>query len=215
MSDKRICKIEDERLKPYVKRTRSGSEQVFYSGSDSRDFDRFREDGGNIKPGVQMYDKPDTIRIAPPKRHYYAELIDGEWWWLNGCAECNGEERDWMTYIECETHNVCRTCQTPRAEIIGTPWGGKRGWQCVTCHGEEAEEVKIAALTKAAEEEFNEWDYFSTDNIICPHCNSSYEPDCEPPEGDEVCEVCGGEYTVEPEYSIKYTTRVKGERVTL
>jgi len=131
--DKKICRIDDPRLVGYTNRTRSGSEQVFYTGNDWRDFDRYHADGGGIKRNVVMHDKPDTIRLKPPQSHYYAQLIDGEWWWVNGCAECNGRPRDWMTYIECDQHNVCRTCHTPRAELKEAPWGGKNGWQCQSC----------------------------------------------------------------------------------
>ena len=91
-ADKKICKINDERLIGYVKRTRSGSTQVFYTGTDSRDFERYRADGGGSSHSVKMHDKPDVINLPAPEKHYYSELIDGEWWWVNGCGECNDFE---------------------------------------------------------------------------------------------------------------------------
>jgi len=167
--DKAVCKIEDTRLVNYTKRTRSGVEQVFYTGNDGRDFDRFHREGGNSKHNVKMHDKPDTIRLKPPEKHYYAQLIDGEWWWLNGCAECNGNPRDWMTYIECDEHDVCRTCKTSRKEIKETPWGGKNGWQCKPCADIEHEAEKNKALA-AMPEEYDLWDFHGQDEITCPYC---------------------------------------------
>ena len=116
--DRKVCKIDDERLVGYTNRNRGGNEQVFYTGNDERDFERYRGEGGNKGSGVEIHDKPDTVRLKPPKQHYHAQLIDGEWWWVNGCGECNGRPRDWGTYIECEKHNVCRTCGTPRASTL-------------------------------------------------------------------------------------------------
>jgi len=213
--DKKICKIGDVRLVGYKERTRSGSEQIFYTGNDERDFDRYRAEGGTQKAGVKMHDKPDTIRIHPPEKHYYAQLIDGEWWWVNGCYQCNGRPRDWMSYVECEKHDVCRTCKLTRAKLTEPPWGGKKGWQCKPCAEAEREALKRERLEAVASKEYNEWDYYGNDKIVCPHCESNYERDCDVPEGDEICEVCGGEYTVEPEYSVTFTTKCKGERLTV
>ena len=81
MSNKYPAKINDIRLNIYVKRTRNGSEQVFYTGDDDRDFDRYRREGGVRNSGVKMHDKADTLRIQPPESHVYAEMKDGEWWW--------------------------------------------------------------------------------------------------------------------------------------
>ena len=124
--DAKVSKIEDSRLSGYTNRSRSGSEQVFYTGSDARDFDRYRAEGGNKGHGVKMHDKPDTIRLRPPEKHCYAELIDGEWWWLNGCAECNGRPRDsWGSYIECEKHGVLQNLQVYPPGTERTPVGRK------------------------------------------------------------------------------------------
>ena len=212
--DKKVCKIDDERLTVYTNRTRGGSDQVFYTGSDGRDFERYRAEGGVSKSNVEMHDKPDTIRLKPPEKHYYAQLIDGEWWWVNGCGECNGRNRDWATYIECDRHNVCRTCKVPRAELKETPWGGKNGWQCKPCGDAEREALKRERLKAVSnKDEYDEWDYYGTDKVICPHCESSYTHDCEPPEGEEECDVCGGVYSVEPEYTVTFTTKVVGKRL--
>ena len=210
--DMQICKINDKRIEGYTKRTRSGCVQIFYTGIDERDFERYRAEGGGVKPNVKMHDKADTIRLTPPEKHYYAELIDGEWWWVNGCAECNGRPRDWSTYIECEKHDVCRNCGK-HIEKTKTRWGGKNGWQCCECNKIEADLRKKTALESVASKEYDATDYQNTDKIICPHCESSYEHDCDIPEGDETCEVCGGEYSVKPEYSVAFTTKIKGSRV--
>ncbi len=187
--DRKVGLIDDARLKNYVNRTRSGSEQVFYCGNDSRDWDRYRAEDGPRKSNVTMHDKPDTIRIQPPEKHYYSELIGDEWWWLNGCAECNGGPRDWMTYIECDKHNVCRSCCTPRSEIKETPWGGKHGWQCSPCAKAEHKAEKEAALS-AMPEEYYEWDFCGKDEITCPHCAYEFRDSWEHSQDDEQKHEC-------------------------
>lgn len=213
---KKVCKIEDERLKGYVNRLRSGVTQVFYTGNDERDFKRYRAEGGGTKANVVLHDKPDTIRLEPPEKHYFAELIDDEWWWVNGCAECIGNERSWHTYIECDEHNVCRTCKTARSELTEAPWGGQNGWQCKPCDKAESEALKRKRLEAVAAEEYDEWDFHHTDQIVCPHCASSYEPEVgEVSGGEETCGVCGGVFEIEVEYTVTYSTTVVGDRVTL
>ena len=206
---KQIIRIDDDRLKGYTNRTRSGPEQIFYTGSDERDFDRYRKDGGNSHHGVEMHDKPDTIRMHPPERHYYAELIEGEWWWVNGCAECNDQPRGWGTYVECEKHNVCCTCKIPRSEITETPWGGKHGWQCVPCSVKEHEEAKAEALA-AMPEEFDDWDYRGQDEVKCPYCNLEVEDSGDGElykDGDQEidCDRCDNSFTLTTEFSPSYT----------
>lgn len=175
----KICKIDDTRLNNYTSRMRNGRIQVFYTGNDSRDFDRYRRDqypdgrGGRYVNNVEMHDKPDTLRIKPPKNSYYSELIEGEWWWVEGCAECNGEPRDWMTYVECDKHDVCRSCKTKTEDLPEgvSRWGGRDGWLCDTCNAAEHEEEKQEALAKMPDkEDFDAWDFHGVDEITCPYC---------------------------------------------
>ena len=216
--DAKVSKIEDSRLSGYTNRSRSGSEQVFYTGSDARDFDRYRAEGGNKGHGVKMHDKPDTIRLRPPEKHYYAELIDGEWWWLNGCAECNGRPRDsWGSYIECEKHGVCRTCRCTHQELSEPPWGGKDGWQCVPCNNAQKDAIKRERLSAVAAKEYRDFDYWCNESVVCPHCESTHEPetsDGDPDDDAAECDVCGGIYSITANYTTTYTTKVVGERVT-
>lgn len=212
---KQVARIDDDRLKGYVNRTRSGAEQVFYTGSSEQDWDRYKEDGGGRAHNVKMHDKPDTIRLQPPEKHYYSELINGEWWWVNGCAECNGQPRDWMTYIECEKHNVCRTCKASRSEITETPWGGKHGWQCNPCSVREHEEKKAEALA-AMPEEYYDWDYRGQDEVKCPYCNLEVEDSGDGElyrDGDQEidCGRCDNSFTLTTEFSPSYTMRRKEE----
>ena len=204
--DKKVCKINDDRLSDYKNRTRNGSEQIFYTGNDERDFDRYRAEGGNSRHGAKMHDKPDTIRLKPPEKHYYAELISGEWWWLNGCAECNGQPRDWMTYVECDKHNVCRTCKTPRSEIKGPAWGGKDGWQCEPCKDLQHETEKQAALA-AMPEEYDNWDFHGMDEITCPHCAYEFSDSWEHADDsdeDHTCPRCDNAFTVTAVHSLTF-----------
>jgi len=210
-SDLKVRPVDDPRIEGYTRRTRNGSTQVFYTGDDSRDFDRYRAEGGNQKPDVKMHDKPDTINIIPEASHYYADLIDGVWWWVNGCAECNGRSRDWMTYVECDAHNVCRSCQCSRASLTATPWGGKNGWQCTPCADREHGEIKQAALLKAQADGV---DHFYEDRVVCPHCGNGHNSDeGHDDDGVTVCGVCDGHFTTEVDISYAYTTTIVGSRV--
>lgn len=128
---------------------------------------------------------------------------------LNGCAECNGEPRDWITYIECEKHDVCRTCKTPRSEIKDTPWGGKNGWQCKECKDIAHEKEKSEALSAMAEKEYNEIDYLSNDKIICPYCDTEKSSDDFNESDDTECHVCDNIFSVEVEYTVSYSTSKK------
>jgi len=163
-----------------------------------------------------MHDKPDTIRLQPPELHYYSELIDGEWWWVNGCSECNGLERNWTTYVECENHNVCRTCKIPRSEFTGTAWAGKTGWQCDPCKIKEHEKAKAAALA-AMPEEFDDWDYRGDDNVRCPYCNLEFEDsgngELYKSGSQEIeCGRCDNKFTLEIEFSPSYTMTRKEQK---
>jgi hypothetical protein len=212
---KKIRKIDDPRIAEYTQRTRSGTTQEFYTGTDARDWDRNRADRKAGAKNPEMHLKADTIHIQPPEKHWYSELIEGEWWWLNGCAECNGNRRDWMTYIECTEHNVCRSCRTPRAEIKDIPWGGKRGWNCQPCQRKLEAATKYEALAKMEDKPYCEWDYHGTDEVICPHCdtNQNHEMcDGEPSEKSS-CETCGGDFSVTLNYSVTFDTNLIGERV--
>ncbi len=122
--NKAIFKIDDHRLSPYTKRNRVGSEQIFYN----------------------VDDKSNIILIRPPEIHYYAELLNGEWWWVNGCAECNGNPRAWSTYIECNKHNVCDHCGRSRNELTESVWGTKCGWICDSCYHKEHETKELNAI---------------------------------------------------------------------
>ena len=213
--DKKISKILDTRLKEYTQRQRNGATQVFYTGSDSRDLDRYRKDVGNSKHGVEVHDKPDTIRIEAPESHHYAELIEGEWWWLNGCGECNGNDRGHPTYIECEKHNGCRTCKATRGEITETPWGGLNGWQCCPCATAEHETKKAAALA-AMPEEHDKWDYIGNDEVKCPYCNLEIQDSGDGElytQGDQDidCARCDNTFTLTTEFNPTYTMNRKGE----
>ena len=53
--------INDPRLDGYTQRMRNGSTQTFYHGSDHRDFERYRAEGGPSNHAIKMHDKPDTI----------------------------------------------------------------------------------------------------------------------------------------------------------
>jgi len=189
--------IEDDRLTPDMGRIRSGSTQLF------------RRKGLDNK--FTSTENADVI-LEPSNRELYAELLDGKWYWINGCAECNGKPRDWTTYIECEKHNVCRTCSIPRKELKEPPWGGKHGWQCKPCADVERKAKKIAALETIEKKEYDAWDYKYTDEVLCPHCGT--EQNTEYGDGGErECRLCNGKFSLEIDHAVKYSTEVIGDRI--
>lgn len=185
MSDKIL--INDKRLNSSMKRVRSGRDQVF------------QENG------------KEDISIRHENKEMYAELIDGLWYWVNGCSECNGEPRDWLTYIECEKHDRCSSCSTNRKEIKGPVWGGKKGWTCKPCKDAKDSEIRREAFENL---NGNEPDCSYNNKIICPHCGSEICNDEMYESQDIDCFVCEGEIHLEVEYSFHYSTRIKGKRVT-
>ncbi len=192
--------IENDKLTPEMERIRSGRTQLF------------RRKG--LDNNFTSKDNADVI-LTHENKAMYAKLIDGKWYWVSGCAECNGKPRDcWGSYIECEKHDVCKICAKPRSDFKEAVWGGKDGWKCNSCQEVLDAEVRRAAFEKLASKEYDEWDFRGTDNIVCPHCGSSYNHDCDIPEDKEECRVCGGEYNVEPEYSVTFSTSVVGKRLT-
>jgi hypothetical protein len=205
--DKKICKIEDERLRGYTKRTRAGV-QIFYTGNDNRDFARHKlethDKDGNYIYGVEMHDKPDTIRINPPEVSYYAELIAGEWWWVDGCDQCNGRERGFMG--ECEKHDVCVTCNKSRHEFKEPVWGGVNGWRCRPCQEALSKAEKKQALD-AMPEEHHKHDYHDLDEITCPYCafefSDSFESASDSDE-EHTCDRCDNTFKVTAIHSLTF-----------
>ena len=193
--------IENNKLTPNMKLSRSGSTMMF------------RKDYGDRK--ITRIDNADVV-IKAPKPELVAELIDGEWYWFNDCDECNGNGKDWG-YVKCEKHNVCVTCGTPRKDIKGTAWGHRKGFRCDPCQTALNEQARRKALEKVAEKEYDEWDHQYTDDLLCPHCGTKqhHEMSDGEPSSENECEICGGKFSVEIDYSWTYSTRVIGERETL
>lgn len=204
VTDKKVCRINDPRIANYTNRQRNGSTQVFYTGNDPRDWDRYRAEDGPSKSDVKMHDKADTIYIKAPEQHYYAELIDGEWWWLNGCDECNGREYK-RCYIKCIEHDICQDCATPQAQLTEIPWGTRKGFQCKPCHVKQKAEARIEALSEAATSALDRWDFFNKVNIRCPRCNSKMCSDDINETAELECEICDQSFKVEVEYTPSYT----------
>jgi hypothetical protein len=204
--------INDPRLEGYTQRMRNGSTQVFFTGNDQRDFDRYRAEGGPSNSSIKMHGKPDNINMEPPEKHIYAELIDGQWYWVNGCPECNGKTRDWMTYVECDKHNVCAGCSCSREKLTEAPWGRKNGWVCKPCADIEDAARKAKALERVTDYEYDEWDFFSNDEITCPYCKATIESDCDDYECDGAereCHDCGNNFELTAVHSVTWTTTRK------
>lgn len=189
--------INDPRLTPDMGRMRNGATQLFR-----------RRGLDNHFTSEQNAD----VVLVPPSPHIFAELRGNEWYWVNGCGPCNGEVRSWATYIECEQHNVCRTCGTHRSALTEIPWGGSTGWQCAPCAKAAHEERKAVALA-AMPKKFNEMDYWREDEIRCPYCNAEHDSSemhgaIDRPE-DITCDTCDNAFELSGEVEVKWTMKRK------
>jgi hypothetical protein len=201
VKNKLIEKINDPRLTPTMKRTRAGSTQLFREPLD---------ENGERKGKFADKGDPDVIDMTHSEKHVYAELVDGEWYWVNGCCECNGEKRDWVnSYIECDKHDVCSVCGiSTYDEKVTTRWGNKEGWICNVCHDRQEEEHREYMLANARE--YSEWEFQGLNNIECPYCNEKIEEfwkavNCEDQNKQDVkCHTCKNTYKVTPIQSITF-----------
>ncbi|NNA37270.1 hypothetical protein HBO97_22380 [Pseudomonas lundensis] len=163
--------------------------------------------------------KPHTnglpeVRLDPPEVGLYAERIDGAWYWISGCAKCNGSGEKY-SYSVCDKHNVCRLCSTHRSKLTEAPWGHPEGFTCKPCQDAEDADAKAAALAKVAETDYDEWDYRNLDECKCPHCATVIHIETEDYRDQNMeCGTCGGLFGLQIECEPSFTTTVIGERVT-
>lgn len=184
----------------WAQRQRNGSLNV-WNGEDHHRFHR------------TTTDLPE-VSLRPPENGLYAERIDGAWYWVSGCAKCNGTGEKY-SYSVCDKHNVCRLCGTHRSKLTETPWGHPDGFTCKPCQDAEDAAAKAAALAKVAESDYDEWNYQAQDECKCPHCATVIRIESED-YGDKNmdCDTCGGQFELTTEYSVTFTTKVIGERIT-
>ncbi|MFV3292363.1 MULTISPECIES: hypothetical protein [Pseudomonas] len=165
------------------------------------------------------HDRPHSnglpeVRLEPPEKGLYAERIDNAWYWVSGCRKCSGDH-DGSGYIVCDKHNVCEGCGTHRSKLTETPYGVRNGFLCVPCNDLQRAAEKASALAKVAESPYDEWDYRAQDQCKCPHCASVIHIESDDHQDKNMsCDVCEGEFELSLEYSVSYTTKVIGERIT-
>lgn len=197
--------ITNKALTPTMEILRSGSTMLFREKNPD---DRTFIDSKNA----------DVILEHPSNKAMYADLVNEQWYWVNGCSHCDNSQ---SPYIVCEKHDKCVDCNKPRSFFKEAVWGCRNNtWQCNGCHEKEAARAKQEALQRVARKvkesgEYDEWEYYNQDKIKCPHCATEIEP-CTAdgvPEGKETCHVCNGDYEIEPIYELTYTTKVLGERL--
>lgn len=157
------------------------------------------------------------LEITHELPEMYAELIDGEWWWVNGCAYCDDAHPDEkgrpFSYQLCDKHNVCGRCGQHRSVFKEPVWGrSDMAFCCNACQKLEDETNKQEALRSTFEkfpkldEDYHHW---REDNIKCPYCLTEIEDDeGSHSNGETECECpnCGEDFTVSAEISIEYTT---------
>ena len=184
----------------WTQRQRNGSLNV-WNGADYHRFHR------------TTTDLPE-VSLRPPENGLYAERIAGAWYWVSGCAKCNGTGEKY-SYVVCDKHNVCRLCGTHRSKLTETPWGHPDGFTCKPCQDAEDAVERAAALAKVAESDYDESDYRGQDECKCPHCATVIHIEAED-YGDKnmECDACNGLFELITEYSLSFTTKVIGERIT-
>jgi len=191
-------KIEDSRLTPTMKFVRSGSKVMF------------RE----YNPGDRSFIRKENCNftLIPDKKSMYPELIDGEWCWVEGCQECLGLPRNPIkSYIECEEHDVCRSCGIKREDVAKYVYGCMGGWLCPSCHKQEKADERAAAYAKL---DGKTPDTSGISDVICPHCGSDLGSDDRYENEEITCETCGGDLQLTVEFDPVYSTSVIGERIT-
>jgi hypothetical protein len=192
--------INDPRLTPTMERIRSGCTQLF---REKKKADR----------SFTSHENADVV-LEPPECHIFAELINGEWYWVNGCDECCGRPGTWLTYIKCTKHDVCCHCGKTRAEAKlnkETQYGHPKGWECKTCCDRIHEEEKSAAL--AAMGEYDEWNFWHKSDVTCPYCKYEFNDNHEFYDCDEddpeifKCPRCDNDFELTVVHLTKFTTK--------
>jgi hypothetical protein len=194
-------KINDPRLTPSLQHTRSGRAQ------------EFRE------KGTSYHDEP-LVCLTHEKPEMYAELIDGAWYWVNGCAYCDDAHpsqkgKSW-SYCLCDKHNVCGHCGQHRSVFKDSVWGrSDMAFCCQSCQQIEDDAEKHSALANTLED-YPELDkdhhHWHEDNIKCPYCLAEIEDDggsYADGESECQCPICGEDFTVTADIRIEYTTTPK------
>lgn len=184
-------KINDTRLTPDMCRTRSGRTQLFRKDYGDREF--------------TSRDNADVI-LEHELPEMYAELIDGEWYWVKECAKCEDAMNygKVFSYQWCEKHNVCVDCGVHRRDLKETPWGVSIGaFRCKPCQ----EKQDKGTLEKAMEKrkDMNDWDFKYATTVLCPHCGSDNGTD-EFEDGVFECCVCIKDFSLALNYSVTYST---------
>ncbi|WP_240997337.1 hypothetical protein [Pseudomonas viridiflava] len=66
------------------------------------------------------------VELIAPEKGLYAERIDGAWYWVSGCAKCTCSDEHY-SYVVCDKHDVCVSCNAHRTTLTDTPWAGAMG----------------------------------------------------------------------------------------
>lgn len=191
-------RINDARLTQDMEISRHGTVQMFRRDYGDRNFtDKHNADV------ILEHEKPEM----------YAEKIDGEWCWVNGCSKCEGSMNygENHSYQVCEKHNVCVECGIHRKYLTETPWGVTNGFKCKPCGDIQDRERRHRAFEKLDGEEPCT-DY--TSEIVCPHCGSELSNDDIHEDQEMNCDVCEGDMKLTVNYTVDYSTALIGERIT-
>lgn len=111
--------------------------------------------------------------------------------------------------------DVCQSCGITRSQLSETPWWHPNGFTCKPCQQKVDAAAKSEALAKFAEAELDDSDFEYQDECKCPHCATVIHIETEEyGDKDMECETCGGEFLLQVEYAVTFTTTVIGQRIT-
>lgn len=180
--------INDLRLKPGMKAVANYYQHTF------------------VKHSEEMHKRhiiTEHFSIDTPSQSWLARLIDGHWYWVEFCPDCNGMDRQAGDGIPCIEHNTCRVCYVSRDKAsttsIGAVWGHSGGWVCNDCHDAlEAERHSAAAERIAERNDEGDTEESMADKPTCPWCGEEEEIEAERHYGCEGevhdCDACGKRY---------------------
>ena len=187
-------KINHPGLVPGMERVRSGSTMLF-----------------RVKPeGCRSFlsrENSDVI-IEAPEKHMYAKEIEGEWFWVNGCSDCDPEQ---SYYIRCVKHNVCKHCKCNPEDAV-EKWGANNnGWLCLSCKTKEEDNARKEAFDNFDEENYSPTDFHYESEVTCPYCgivDEYFEPENINFDNkvNRTCGTCQSTYSLTVSMSVDYST---------
>jgi hypothetical protein len=150
-----------------------------------------------------------NLILEIPANEFRATLHDGIWYWKNVCPTCCGEKIHHWWLPVCHKHDICVECKIHYDQVKTRNYNKAGGWICTECKEKQRSAVRVAALKEAKRKELDESDCQDTSKVTCPFCfhEMEHEMDSSSQNGfQEECSRCGGEFDVEVEFAVSFTS---------